>query len=318
MKITVIGNAIVDIIQKVDDDFLTQHNMIKGSMALIDKARSDELNCLGNSEIEMTSGGSGANTAVGIAYLNGSVDFIGNVADDKEGNFFINSMKEKGVNYVTSKFCRNPELEDSTAKCFSYVTDDAERTMCTYLGVSSNLFSTDIDLESIKSSGILYVEGYLYDTKVSRDTVLEACKTGKDNNTKIAFTLSDSFCVDRHRGDFLDLIKNNVDILFANESEILSLFETDDLSVAIQESKKICKIIAITLGANGSLIATQDEEIKIDCETIEKLVDTTGAGDNYAAGFLYGYSQSLPLKECGKLGSELSAKIIQKIGAAIY
>jgi len=312
MKITIMGNAIVDSISSVKDSFLEKNNMVKGSMSLIDKEVMKNLQkqCVNP---KRNSGGSGANTAMAIAYLGGDINFIGNVAKDDDGDFFIKSISEKNVKFLT----HITSSEEATAKSFIFVTPDAERTMNTYLGISTDLHRENLDIEELKSSDLVYVEGYLYDTSVSQDTLIYACKIAKENGAKIAFTLSDLFCVDRHREDFMKFIKENVDILFANESEILSLFETSSLEEAISKVNNICEITAITVGAKGSLIVNKEKVIEVPCEPIEKLVDTTGAGDNYAGGFLYGYSEGKSLEECGKLGSKLASKIIQKIGASL-
>jgi fructokinase len=309
-KITIIGNAIIDVFQKVDDNFLNQHKMEKGSMILIDKERLAELRSFYSENINMESGGSGANTAIGIANLGGNVNFIGNVTNDKEGNFFIESIKNKNVNYTVNPINNTKE---ATSECFVYVTPDGERTMNTYLGISTNLSKENLDEEALKNCDVLYIEGYLWDHQSSKETVLHACKLAE--NAKISLTLSDSFCVERHRDSFKELIKNEIDLLFCNEKEILSLFETSNLNEAIQEVKKYCELAIITCGAKGSMIISTNETIEIPAEKIEKLVDTTGAGDNYAAGFLYGYAKDLSFEECGKIGGELSAKVIQKYGA---
>lgn len=305
-----IGNAIVDIIARCDDEFLSQNELPKGHMSLIDTDRAKELYSKMGPATEM-SGGSAANTMVGIASLGGDASFIGKVSDDELGRIFAHDIKASGVEFGTTKSSGG----DPTARCYVFVTPDGERTMNTYLGVSPHLNNGEVDHDSVKDANILYLEGYLFDRDDAKAAFHEASKTASQNKTKVALSLSDAFCVDRHRDDFRKLIKTRIDILFANEEELKSLAQSDNLEEAQSELGKDCELTALTLGAQGSVIVSGDQRIAVPAQPVDEVVDTTGAGDLYAAGFLHGLTQGLELAQCGKLGSIASGEIISHIGA---
>ena len=307
-----IGNAIVDIVAKVDESFLVKNKLIKSSMSLIDNDKADYLYCQVHNPTQ-TSGGSAANTMAGIVSLGGTASFIGRVKDDKLGNVFVNDMKKTGVNFI-SRPCSDSD-GNSTAKCIVAVTDDAERTMSTYLGVSPNITQDYIDKNAIADSKVLYLEGYLWDSEETKNTIIKSIEIAKSNNVKVAFTLSDPFCVDRHRKEFLLLIRNHIDILFANEFELKSLFRTEDINDGMNQISKLVEIAAITRSENGSLIASNKDIIQIEAIKNIKVVDTTGAGDLYAAGFLFGLTKKFALKRCGEIANIVACEIIRNYGA---
>ena len=311
-KILGIGNAIVDVFVKVDDSFLLKNNLTKGSMKLIEKQEFESLkNTIKIEKIE--AGGSVANTMAGIAYLGGYPSFIGKINSDEFGKIYKKSLEKVNVNFLY------PEKEENlpTGASIIFITPDSERTMCTYLGVSSQLAKADIDENYIKNYEIIFLEGYLWDKGISEEMFKHVINLAKKNNIKIVMTLSDIFCVTRHREDFFKLLKNDLNILIGNENEINELIQKDNLLDSINELKNINKIIIITRSDNGS-IAILNNEI-IDCESIkvEKILDLTGAGDLFAAGFLKEYLDKSNIKKCLQTGSDLAAKIIQKIGARL-
>ena len=311
-KILGIGNAIVDVFVKVDDSFLIKNKLIKGSMKLIEK---DEFNRLRNViKIEkIEAGGSVANTMAGIAFLNGNSSFIGKINSDEFGKIYKNSLEKINVNF--SYTMKKENL--STGTSIIFISHDSERTMCTYLGISSRLSKYDIDENIIKSHKLILLEGYLWDKGISEEMFKHVINLAKKNNIEIAMSLSDIFCVSRHRQDFINLLMNDLNILIGNENEINELMQKSNLSDSIKEIKKINKLIIVTRSEKGSL-AIQNEKI-INCESIKvkKILDLTGAGDLFASGFLKEYLDSSNIKKCLQTGSKLAGKIIQKIGARI-
>lgn len=306
-----IGNAIVDIIAPATKEFIqsqTQFGMNPGGMTLIDAKRAEELYNLMGPGTE-ASGGSAGNTMAAYASFGGKGAYIGKVADDQLGKVFTHDIRAIGVHFDT------PALLNSipTAQCLILVTDDAQRTMNTFLGASTKFAPEDVNEDMIANSEITYLEGYLFDDKPAKEAFQKAAEICRKNNRKLALTLSDSFCVNRHREDFKKLLKNHVDILFANEEEIKALYETD-LESAIEAVRKDCDITAITCGSNGSVIVCGDQTIKVAAAKPKAIVDTTGAGDVYAAGFLFGLTSGKSLKECGELGSLAASEVIDHYG----
>ena len=304
-----IGNALVDVLSRSEDHFLADHELEKGSMTLIaeDQARAlyDQL----GPAVEV-SGGSAANTIAGIASFGGKAAYTGKVADDTLGDIFAHDIKTTGVAFTT------PRAEGAhTGRCLVMVTPDAQRTMCTFLGASSSLGVSDVSAEAIQSAGILYLEGYLFDPEPARTAFYTAASIAHEAGRQVALTLSDSFCVDRYREEFKDLVEREIDILFANEDEIKSLYEVDDFDDALQIVREKCDIAALTRSEAGSVIVCGDEVHVIDAAPVSEVVDTTGAGDLYAAGFLFGLSKSLPIKTCGELASMAAAEVISHFGA---
>lgn len=305
-----IGNAIVDIIGRCDDDFLTSHNLSKGHMQLIEEEEINKLYQDMGTAIE-ASGGSAANTCAGIASFGGDVAFIGKVNDDEFGRIFSHDLGAIGVDYQTEH--ANGGLP--TARSLVLVTPDGERTMNTFLGVSPELDNGAIDPDIIAAAKITYLEGYLFDRPEAKAAFHRASKIAIESGRKVALSLSDAFCVERHRGEFLDLINSKIDILFANSEEICALYETGSFDDAIAAVRKDCALSAITRGAEGSIIVEENDGIQIAAFPVEEVVDTTGAGDLYAAGFLYGYAKGLPLETCGRLASLSASEIISHLGA---
>ena len=307
-----IGNAIVDLIAEVDDSYLEKNSINKGSMSLVDY---DVVNRIGNEVdiVKTISGGSVANSIVCIAQQNLKTVFIGKVNQDELGEKFAKGLAEENVEFKITKSLANKH----TARCIILVSPDAERTMNTYLGVSQELTEEDVDLNIIEESSILYLEGYLWDLDNAKKAIKKSISTAINSETKIAFSISDAFCVDRFREEFIDLINNSADIIFANESEIKSLFETSELETAIKKCQDTKKIFAVTLGDKGAKIIYKNEVVNIKAEIIDKLVDTTGAGDLFAAGFLAEYIRSQDLESSGKEGVKMASIIIQQFGARV-
>ncbi len=304
-----VGNALVDMIAMVDDDFLGVHDMVKGSMALIETDRAVQLSqAVGAST--RTSGGSGANTLAGIASLGGDVAFIGKVADDEFGAVFADDMKKIGVDFRSS----GSDSSVPTGRCIIAVTPDAQRTMNTYLGISTQLSFGDISSDVIAAGAILYLEGYLFDRDEAKDAFRKAAALAHSNGRVVSLTLSDSFCVDRHRADFQSLVKNDIDILFANEDELKSLYETTDFDAAVQLLRKDCHIAAVTRSEKGSVIVTRDDVHEVPAAPVSQVVDTTGAGDLFAAGFLRGLTQGKDLTSCARIGAIAAAEVISHVG----
>lgn len=304
-----VGNALVDMIAMVDDDFLGTHDMVKGSMALIETDRAVQLSqAVGAST--RTSGGSGANTLAGIASLGGDVAFIGKVADDEFGAVFADDMKQIGVDFRSG----GPDSSVPTGRCIIAVTPDAQRTMNTYLGISTQLSFSDISSDVIAGGAILYLEGYLFDRDEAKDAFRKAAALAHSNGRVVSLTLSDSFCVDRHRADFQSLVKNDIDILFANEDELKSLYETTDFDKAVELLRRDCHIAAVTRSEKGSVIVTRDDVHEVPAAPVSQVVDTTGAGDLFAAGFLRGLTQGKDLTSCARIGAIAAAEVISHVG----
>ena len=305
-----LGNAIVDVLAKVDDEFINEHNLPKGGMTLIEEKQAEDIYDKMPPAVEK-SGGSAANTLAGIASFGGTGAFIGKVKNDSLGKIFSHDLKAVGVHYETPP----SESGASTARCLVAITSDAQRTMATFLGATRGITEDDINPELIKNSKILYLEGYLWDEAAAKEAMRKAVKLAKQYDKKVALSLSDPFCVDRHRAEFIELIRDGVDILFANEEEIKSLFEAGDISSTAEAFRSICEIVAITKGENGSVIVTSGDLIEIEAPKGLDVVDTTGAGDLYASGFLYGLTQGKDLAECGRLATISASEIISHVGA---
>ena len=308
MKILGMGNAIVDVICRVKDDFLIKNNLTKSTMKLVDEAELKNL--LSNLKIEETiSGGSVANSIVGLAQLGNDVGFIGKICDDELGNKYEEGLKKEKVKYFYSK--KKEKLPTGT--CLVLITPDSERTMCTFLGIANKINEKDIDINSIKKSEIIFLEGYLWDGNEQKKAIEKAINISNIS----AMSLSDKFCVDRHKNDFLDLVKNKLDITFANEQEIHSLIDAKNFDDVISFGKNLGKILVITRGEKGSVVINKNEVIQCGIQKNLKIVDLTGAGDLFAAGFLHGYINKLSNKDSLTKGTEMSSKIIQKIGARL-
>lgn len=305
-----IGNAIVDILVFEKDSWLKKNSLNKGNMSLINEEEAEKLYSQIIPNLE-TSGGSAANTLAGIAQLGGKAAFIGRVRDDKLGEIFTNDIRSSGSIFQTPPTLSGP----STARCLILVTPDAQRTMCTYLGASTFLEPNDLDLSLIEKSKILYLEGYLFDSPDAKKAFIKASEICKNSGGEVALSLSDSFCVNRHRESFLNLVENYVDILFSNESEIKSLYETSTLESAVDQIKGRCKVAVITCGEDGSIILTKNEQINIPANNLGEVIDTTGAGDLYASGFLFGYLNNKDLATCGSIGSICAGQIITQLGS---
>ena len=309
-KILGIGNAIVDVFVKVDDNFLSKNNLTKGSMKLIEKEEFEILkNTIKIEKIE--AGGSVANTMAGIAYLGGNSSFIGKISFDGFGKIYKKSLEKINVNFLYSE--KKENLLTGTSIIF--ITPDSERTMCTYLGISSQLSKDDINEDHIKNHEIILLEGYLWDKGISEEMFKYVIRLAKKNNIQMAMSLSDIFCVNRHREDFLELLKNDLNILIGNENEINELMQKNNLLDSINELKKINKLIIITRSENGSVAILNNKITNCESIKVEKILDLTGAGDLFASGFFKEYIDQSNTKKCLETGSEMAAKIIQKIGA---
>jgi len=309
MKILGIGNAIVDVICKVDDIFIEKNNLTKSTMKLFFD-ENEFKNLLVNLKIEKTvSGGSVANSIVGLSQLGDQVGFIGKVSDDNFGVKYEEGLKKENVEYFYSK-----KKEDlPTGTCLILVTPDSERTMCTFLGTAGKINDNDVSSDAVKQSEIIFLEGYLWDEGEPKKAFDKAI----NNANKVAMSLSDQFCVDRHKPHFLNLVKNKLDITFANEQEITSLIEAKNFEEVINFSKLLNKLLIITRGEKGAIAINGDEIVECDIQKNLKIIDLTGAGDLFAAGFLHGYINKLSTKECLKKGTEMSSKVIQQIGARL-
>ena len=305
-----IGNAIVDVLAHADDAFLKDNGLEKGAMTLIDTDRAKELYEKMGTAVEC-SGGSAANTAAALASMGGSAAFIGKVRDDQLGAIFRHDIQAVGVDFSSLL----AQSGAPTARCLIFVTADAQRTMQTYLGACVDLGPADIDAKLIAESKVTYLEGYLWDPEQAKAAFLQAAEAAHDADRLVALSLSDPFCVERHRDSFLDLVEHHVDVLFANEEEIKHLYHVDDFDEALQHVRGHCDIAALTRSERGSVIVAGDEMHVVDAQPVAKVVDTTGAGDAYAAGFLFGLTQGRDLHECGRLGSVASAEVISHYGA---
>jgi sugar/nucleoside kinase (ribokinase family) len=305
-----IGNAIVDVIAQVGEDFVSRENLVKGSMNLIDEPRAEQLYAAMSNAIEI-SGGSAGNTAAGVASFGGKSAYFGKVKDDQLGAIYRHDMRSLGVTFDSVAATDGP----ATARSFILVTPDAERTMNTYLGACVNLSTSDVDAEIVKQASVTYMEGYLWDKPEAKEAFRLAAKIARSAGQLTSITLSDSFCVERHRDSFLELIKDSIDIVFANESEIKSLYKTQNFDGAVAAIRKDCPMAALTRSEKGSLIVTADHIIEATAHPVSKVIDVTGAGDLYAAGFLFGHTKGFDLKRCAELGSLAAAEVISHTGA---
>ena len=306
-----LGNAIVDVIARTDDDFLAREKLNKGGMMLIDEARALSLyETMGAGTV--ISGGSAANTIVGLASFGASTAFIGKVRADETGHAFAHDIRAMGVHFPTAAAKEGP----STARCLVLVTPDGERTMNTYLGACQNLGPDDVDAETVQAASITYLEGYLWDPPAAKEAFVKAAAIAHAAGRQVALTLSDSFCVDRYRDEFLDLIRRKtVDIVFANQHELRSLYQTADFDTAVAALRNEDLLGVVTRSEHGSLVVTRDETHAVPAFPIDRLVDTTGAGDLFAAGFLAGLSRSTDLVTCARMGALAAAEVIQHYGA---
>jgi sugar/nucleoside kinase (ribokinase family) len=308
--VVAIGNAIVDIIGRCDDAFLAAHGPVKGSMQLVDATTVERLYAAMGPGIEI-SGGSAANTAAGIASLGGRAGFIGKTASDQFGQVFRHDIRAAGVTFDTA-----PAVDGHpTGRSLILVTPDGQRTMNTFLGVSPHLGNGEVDAELIRSARILYLEGYLFDRPEAKAAFRQAADIAAKAGRQVALTLSDPFCVDRHRPEFLELVRKSVDILFANEAEVTSLYETASFEAAARRARADTRLAALTRSEKGSVILSGGEAVEVPAAPVEQVVDTTGAGDLYAAGFLFGVARGMALETAGRLGSLAAAEVISHIGA---
>ena len=304
-----LGNAIVDIIDAVSDQFLADWDIRKDGMTLIEEDRARDLTHEARSAL-VTPGGSGANTIAGLASFGSKTAYIGKVADDELGKIFRKDMTDDGILFDTPPLSDGP----ASARCIIFVTPDGARSMNTYLGASVMFSPADVNADVVRAGKILYLEGYLFDREDAKAAFIHASEIARAAGRKVSLTLSDNFCVDRHRESFRHLIKTHVDVLFANEAELLSLYETEDFGAAVAALRGDQALAAVTRSEKGSVVIGDGEPIEIPAEPVDKVVDTTGAGDQYAAGFLYGYANGLPLTLCAKLGHIAAAEVISHYG----
>jgi len=297
------------VIAHADDAFIEAESLVKGSMTLIETERAVTLYRALGSAVEM-SGGSAANTMCGVASLGGRAAYIGKVSDDELGNVFGHDLNAVGVSFRAGA----PSGTVPTGRCIIVVTPDAQRTMNTYLGVSSLLSIADLDEEAIAAGEVLYMEGYLFDRDDAKAAFRRAAEVAHAAGRRVSLTLSDSFCVDRHRADFRALVRDEVDLLFGNEDELCSLYEVASLEAAIAEVRRDCDLVAVTAGADGSCVVTPDGTVRVPAERVDRVLDTTGAGDLYAAGFLFGLTNGESLDDCARLGSIAAAEVISHVG----
>jgi sugar/nucleoside kinase (ribokinase family) len=304
-----IGNALVDVIAQAGEEFLDEHGLVKGAMTLIETDRAIELYRALGSAVEM-SGGSAANTMCGIASFGGKAAYVGKVSEDELGQVFGHDLLAVGVTFRPGASCDGVP----TGRCIIVVTPDAQRTMNTFLGASSLMSVPDVDVDTVSSGRVLYMEGYLYDRDDAKSAFRHAARAAHEHQRLVSLTLSDSFCVDRHRDDFRALVRDEVDLLFGNEEELMSLYQTDDFDEAIANVRRDCELAAVTVGARGSYVVTPDDVVHVPAYPVRRVIDTTGAGDLYAAGFLYGYTHGHELDECGRLGSLAASEVISHVG----
>jgi sugar/nucleoside kinase (ribokinase family) len=304
-----VGNALVDVISHADDEFIGRHDLVKGSMTLVDTDRALHLyRALGHA-VQM-SGGSAANTVCGVASFGGKAAYLGKVSDDDLGRVFGHDLRAVGVAFRPA-----PHDDDTpTGRCIIVVTPDAERTMNTYLGVSSLLRPSDIDGDTVALGKVLYMEGYLYDRPEAKEAFRHAAAVAHANDRLVSLTLSDSFCVDRHRDDFRALVTDEVDILFGNADELTSLYEVDSLDAAINMAQRDCHLAVVTVGPEGCIVVSRDGVQRAPAQRVSRVLDTTGAGDLFASGFLYGYTRDRSLAECAELGAIAAAEVISHVG----
>lgn len=306
-----IGNAIVDILSQIDDDFLVRENLVKGSMRLIDQAEADRLfDHMGPTQ--MISGGCAGNTAAGVASFGGRAAFIGKIADDEPGRFFRHDMRALDIAFPTADLTGGTP----TGRSMILITPDTERTMNTFLGACQELTPVDIDRATVEGAAITYLEGYLWDPPKAKEAFVEASRIAHVAGRQVAITLSDSFCVDRYRDEFLDLMRTGkVDIVFANNHEVLSLYETSDFAGAVNALADDVTLAAVTMGAKGSMVISGEKRVNVPAPPVDVIVDKTGAGDLFASGFLFGLANGLPHGECAALGSLAAGEILRHIGA---
>jgi sugar/nucleoside kinase (ribokinase family) len=304
-----IGNALVDVIAPADDDFLEKFDLVKGAMTLVETERAVELYGALDRAVEM-SGGSAANTVCGIASLGGRAAYIGKVNGDDLGEVFGHDMRALGVTF------HRPAVDHGTptGRCVIVVTPDAERTMNTYLGVSSLLRADDLDETVIAESSVLYMEGYLFDRDDAKAAFRRAADVAHAHDRMVSLTLSDSFCVDRHRDDFRGLVRDQIDLLFGNHDELLALYQLESFDEAVAALREECEFAAITVGSAGCVIVTPDELLRVPAIPVERVIDTTGAGDLFAAGFLHGWTSGRDLETCGRYGAIAAAEVISHVG----
>jgi sugar/nucleoside kinase (ribokinase family) len=310
LDVVAIGNALVDVLTHSDDETLLEQGIEKGTMRLIDATEAVQLYDAMGPAVEV-SGGSAANTVAGIASLGGKAGFVGKVSADQLGQIFKHDITAQGVEFTTQ-----PGGDGTpTGRCLVYVTPDAQRTMQTYLGTAGQVGPGDIDEDQIKRAQITYFEGYLWDQQPAKDAYVKAAEIAHANGKQTSLTLSDKFCVDRHREEFLDLVDGHVDVLFANELEIVALYETGTFDDALEAVRGKCDIAVLTRSEKGAVIVTPDETVSVNAHPVEHVEDTTGAGDLFAAGFLYGLTHGKPLAECGRIAAICAAEIISHVGA---
>ena len=305
-----IGNALVDVLARVDDAFLVEHRLVKGSMCLLDAERAEALQRAMGPAVER-SGGSAANTLAGLASLGGRGAFIGRVGDDRLGRVFADDVRATGVAFTTA-----PAADGApTGRCLVAVTPDAERTMSTLLGAAAELGPDDVDEAVVASGAVTYLEGYLFEQDLARQAFDRAASAAASAGRLVAFTLSDSWCVDRSREEFLSFVESSVDLLFANDHELRLLYGTDDVDEALGHAERHCRVVALTRGPAGSTVASGGRRSSVAAQAVEEVVDTTGAGDLYAAGFLFGFTRGADPATCGRLGAAAAAEVISHLGA---
>src|SRR5262249_12380069 len=305
-----IGNAIVDVLANADDELLIRHGMAKGAMTLVDAERAEALYDVMGAAIEV-SGGSAANTIAGLASLGARSGFMGKIGDDQLGSIFRHDIRANGVVFETA----SAKSATPTARCLIFVTPDAQRTLNPYLGACISIAPEDLDTALVADSKVTYLEGYLWDPPAAKDALLKAAKVAREAGRKVALSLSDAFCVERHRAEFRQLLRDHVDILFANEAEICSLWQVSSFDQALQATRGQCDIAALTRSAKGSVILAGEAFHIVDAAKVSQVVDTTGAGDLYAAGFLYGYTSGRDPYDCGRIGAIAAAEVIGHYGA---
>jgi sugar/nucleoside kinase (ribokinase family) len=310
LDVVAIGNALVDVLSHESHEFLVEHGLTAGAMELVDTARAEQLYGVMGPAVEI-SGGSAANTLVGVASLGGTAGFIGRVADDELGAVFGHDIRAAGVEFVAKPAVGG----EPSGRCLIMVTPDAQRTMNTYLGASAQLGPGDVDRDLVTRAQVLYLEGYLWDEPEAKDAYRLAARTAHEAGNRVAFTLSDAFCVDRHRHEFLELVDSEVDVLFANEAEITSLYEVAEFDDALQRVQHHCEIAALTRSERGAVIVARDEVHVVDATRVGDVVDTTGAGDQFAAGFLYGLTHGYDLGTAARLGALAAGEVISHLGA---
>lgn len=309
VEVVALGNALVDVLAHDDGAFIEEHGLLRGAALMVDAERSELLYQAMGPAIEV-SGGSAANTAAGVASFGGTAAFVGKVRDDQLGRVFVHDLRAAGVAFDTPPATEGPP----TGRCLVIVTPDAQRTMCTYLGAAEQLGPGDVDEDLVARARVLYVEGYLWDQSPAKEAIRVAMAAAHRAHTLVALSLSDPFCVDRHRGELLELVRGEVDVLFANDEEIRSLYGVDDFDAALRHVGRHCEIAALTRGEHGSVVVSGDE-VHVVAAHPAPVLDTTGAGDLYAAGFLSGLTRGCDLATCGRLGALAAAEVISHLGA---